>query len=344
MTKLLVELSEPDDVRIAYRSRAEIVMMTGSLQKCKEYRALLDAYTDYEPHIWFAIESGAAVPADTLSSLKVEKLILSASRSEILPLVMAVDCQLRSFKLVIAITTSNIPDSSLMKSAAALGVCGFLLRGSQTNLHILSQLEVADIGQFIQDTHDAGIAGGIMGNMEAPDIPRLLPFSPDWLGFSVEHPITHGHFGDDTTTSLIRALLPFDTDLNFNSLGDALGTDRIIVEDFILPIEIGAYKHEYGRKQNVRFNIAAEVARLSANPEDMRHIFSYDLILDGIRNLVALGHVELVETLAERIAAFILAYPRVRKVVVRVDKLDLGPLAIGVEIERTKKPVIGTAL
>jgi dihydroneopterin aldolase len=51
---------------------------------------------------------------------------------------------------------------------------------------------------------------------------------------------------------------------------------------------------------------------------------------------VAEGHVDLVEILAERIAGQVLGQPCVAKVVVRVEKLDLGPEAVGVEITREK--------
>ncbi len=63
---------------------------------------------------------------------------------------------------------------------------------------------------------------------------------------------------------------------------------------------------------------------MTSNPEDMRHIFSYDIIMDGIRTIVARGHVELSETLAEQVAAHVLEDPRVVRVTVRVQKLELG--------------------
>jgi dihydroneopterin aldolase len=54
------------------------------------------------------------------------------------------------------------------------------------------------------------------------------------------------------------------------------------------------------------------------------------------RALVAGGHMQLVETLAERIAETILIDHRIRSVRVRVEKLDVFADAgsVGVEIER----------
>jgi dihydroneopterin aldolase len=52
--------------------------------------------------------------------------------------------------------------------------------------------------------------------------------------------------------------------------------------------------------------------------------------------IVADEHIALVEILAERIAHVLLSYPRVASVVVRVEKLEVGPGGTGVEIERRK--------
>jgi dihydroneopterin aldolase len=118
---------------------------------------------------------------------------------------------------------------------------------------------------------------------------------------------------------------------------DDAATDRILVRDFVLPIRIGAYKHEREKAQNVRFNVDVGIVRSPHVAQDMRDVFSYDVILDGIRMLVAQEHIALVETLAERVAALILAQPRVVNVTVTIEKLDVGPGAVGVEITR-KRP------
>jgi len=68
--------------------------------------------------------------------------------------------------------------------------------------------------------------------------------------------------------------------------------------------------------------------------EDIRDVFSYDLITDAIRMIVAQEHIALVEMLAERIAALILMHPRVTSATVRVEKLEVGPGGTGVEIVR----------
>jgi len=86
----------------------------------------------------------------------------------------------------------------------------------------------------------------------------------------------------------------------------------------------------------VRFNVDVGIFRASHAVEDMRDVFSYDVIIDGIRVLVAREHFAFVEMLAERIAAFALSHPRVSNVTVRVEKLEVGPGGVGVEITRER--------
>ena len=91
-------------------------------------------------------------------------------------------------------------------------------------------------------------------------------------------------------------------------------TDRIFVHDFVLPVRIGTYAREHDKPQNVRFNVDVKVLRAGHAPEDMRDVFSYDVITDSIRMIVAQEHIALVEMLAERIAAVVLTHPRVASV------------------------------
>lgn len=225
---------------------------------------------------------------------------------------------------------------TLLPRLTSIGIYGLMLAPNTSLAKLSGQFSIVDMGLFIEQAHKNGLSACLTGGLEAPDIPRLLPFTPDILCFNAAQFLTSGIY-DKHISGLIRSLIPHEEeDIVY---GDAvgLGTDRILVNNFILPMAIGAYNHERNRLQKVRFSVKADVLRLSVNPEDMRHIFSYDLIIDGIRRLAQLGHVDLVETLAERIAAFILSYPRVQRVIVRVEKLELEPESVGIEIERMKK-------
>jgi dihydroneopterin aldolase len=69
--------------------------------------------------------------------------------------------------------------------------------------------------------------------------------------------------------------------------------------------------------------------------DDMEEVPSYTDLIDAIHASMAGGHINLVETLAERIAAHCLSDPRIASVLVRIEKLERGPVR-GVEIVRSR--------
>jgi len=115
------------------------------------------------------------------------------------------------------------------------------------------------------------------------------------------------------------------------------GSRRILVRDLILDCEIGVFPQEHGKTQRVRINLDLAVAE-GDRPldDDLRNTVSYGPIIDALRGLTRSGRINLVETLAERVAALCLADLRVGSVRVRVEKLDVydDAEAVGVEIER----------
>jgi len=113
--------------------------------------------------------------------------------------------------------------------------------------------------------------------------------------------------------------------------------DRIFVRNFVLPIAIGVYDEEQGITQEVGFSIEAEVAAgVSPKGDDLNEVPSYDELTGAVKAVVAAGHINLVETLAARIAERCLADKRIVSVRVRVEKLERGPDAVGVEIVRPR--------
>lgn len=115
------------------------------------------------------------------------------------------------------------------------------------------------------------------------------------------------------------------------------GIRHVFVRDLVMPAHIGVHGHEKGKQQRVRVNLDLAVIEGSEPPEDaLGEVVCYEEIIDGVRTVVAEGHVNLVETLAERIAAVCLSDPRVRMARVRVEKLDVfaDVGSVGVEIER----------
>ena len=113
--------------------------------------------------------------------------------------------------------------------------------------------------------------------------------------------------------------------------------DRISLRDHIVEVEIGAFQQERGTTQRVCFNIVVEVRPLDTRiDDDVDRILSYDRVTEAIATELAAERLNLLETLAERIAERILLEPQAERVFVRIEKLDRGPGALGVEIVRGK--------
>ncbi len=113
--------------------------------------------------------------------------------------------------------------------------------------------------------------------------------------------------------------------------------DRISLREHVVDVEIGAFQAERGTTQRVCFNVVVEV-RPPQKPlhDDVDRILSYDTITESIAQSLAEERLNLLETLAERIAELILHNPRSQRVFVRIEKLDRGPGALGVEIVRER--------
>lgn len=113
---------------------------------------------------------------------------------------------------------------------------------------------------------------------------------------------------------------------------------HVFVRDLIAEARIGVYDHEQGRSQRIRINVDLEVDDMTDHNDRIENVVCYYRVVEGIRAIVAAGHISLAETLAERIAEISLADHRVFAARVRVEKLDIvrEAASVGVEIERRK--------
>ena len=113
---------------------------------------------------------------------------------------------------------------------------------------------------------------------------------------------------------------------------------HVFIRNLELLANIGIYGHEKGKLQPVRINVDLAVEDLIDLGDDLSKVVDYGLIEDKIRGIIAQGHIRLIETLAERIAATCFADKRVKTARVRVEKLHAlsNAESAGVEIERTR--------
>lgn len=133
-------------------------------------------------------------------------------------------------------------------------------------------------------------------------------------------------------------------------LADALGIDRrpsqgaaqtyrIFVRDLVLPCRIGIYDFEQRIPQRVRINVELLAERRRSGGDEFNDVLNYETIVGGIRALTESGHINLVETLAERILDIGLASHLALAARVSVEKLDIYPEAegVGVVMRRRKR-------
>jgi len=119
--------------------------------------------------------------------------------------------------------------------------------------------------------------------------------------------------------------------------------DRLLVRDHMVEVEIGAFQGERNLLQRVKFDVVVEVAPFTHDiDDDVDQIMSYDRVTEAIAAELDAERLNLLETLALRIADRILIEPQAQRVFVRIEKLDRGPGALGVEIVRTKADLTET--
>ena len=115
---------------------------------------------------------------------------------------------------------------------------------------------------------------------------------------------------------------------------------RVFVRNLVVPWSIGVYAHERNATQRVRINVELDVDPDAApEDDDIRNVVSYENIVDGVQELAATGHINLVETLAERIGELCLVDSRVATAVITVEKLDVYDHAesVGIEVEYSRQ-------
>jgi dihydroneopterin aldolase len=118
----------------------------------------------------------------------------------------------------------------------------------------------------------------------------------------------------------------------------AHGIRHVFIRNLEVLAQIGVYGHEQGKLQPVRINVDLAVADVIAVEDKLEKVVDYASIEQRIRAIITKGHINLAETLAERIAETSFADPRVKSARVRVEKLHALPGAesAGVEIERER--------
>ncbi|MEL6791436.1 MAG: dihydroneopterin aldolase [Pseudomonadota bacterium] len=114
---------------------------------------------------------------------------------------------------------------------------------------------------------------------------------------------------------------------------------QVFIEGLAVDAEIGVYDHEHHRRQPLTIDVTMSVAE-PANPhaDAIADVVCYNKFATAIQALIDEGHIQLIETLAERICDLALDHPMVIDIKVRIRKPEAiaNAHAAGIAIFRTK--------
>ena len=114
---------------------------------------------------------------------------------------------------------------------------------------------------------------------------------------------------------------------------------KVIIKDLILNISIGIHNFEKKKKQRVRFNVEILTnPYVLPNNKDLNSIINYEEIVSKIDKITYSRHHELLEDLAENIFDMIFKNKLVKKINLKIEKLDIfkKTKSVGIEVSKSK--------
>jgi dihydroneopterin aldolase len=111
---------------------------------------------------------------------------------------------------------------------------------------------------------------------------------------------------------------------------------KIIVKDLILLLSVGIHQFERLKRQKVKFNI--EITTDPNLKPDIKTIVNYESIINDIKRLTKKTHFELLESLSEVIFDEIFKNKKIKKIKLKIEKLDIikETTSVGIEVVKTK--------
>ena len=114
---------------------------------------------------------------------------------------------------------------------------------------------------------------------------------------------------------------------------------KILIKDLVLKMLVGIHKFEKKKKQRVRFNLVINIDQnLTPNDKDLKSIVNYEQVIKIIEKITSRKPYPLIETLAEKIFSKLFENLRIKKILLRIEKLDVikNTTSVGVELEKTR--------
>ncbi len=114
---------------------------------------------------------------------------------------------------------------------------------------------------------------------------------------------------------------------------------KVFIKDLLLKILVGIHAFEKRKKQRVRFNIDITInPNVFPDNNNLGSIVNYETVIKSIKKITRKKHYPLLETLAEEIFLKLFREINIKKIKLRIEKLDIikNTSSVGIEIEKSK--------
>ena len=114
---------------------------------------------------------------------------------------------------------------------------------------------------------------------------------------------------------------------------------KVIIKNLIISMFIGLHDFEKRKKQRVKFNITITTdSKTEPNKKELSTILDYEKVIKNLTLLVEKKHYDLLEELSESIFEMIFSNKLVKKVNLKLEKLDIikNAESVGIEVSKIK--------
>ena len=114
---------------------------------------------------------------------------------------------------------------------------------------------------------------------------------------------------------------------------------KVSIKNLILKISVGLHDYEKKKKQRVRFNIDIITdSNIKPDNNNLLSIVNYEDAINKITSITKTKHHELLEDLAENIFDIIFKSKIVKKVSLKLEKLDIikNTESVGIEVSKRR--------
>ena len=114
---------------------------------------------------------------------------------------------------------------------------------------------------------------------------------------------------------------------------------KVLIKDLVLKMLVGIHNFEKKKKQRVKFNLVINIDQnLIPNDKDLKSIINYEQVIRTIKKITSRKHYPLLETLAEKIFLKLFENLKIKKILLRIEKLDVikNTTSVGIELEKTR--------